>query len=70
MKMQRQENRITFEGGDKFILANNCERCNTQNTFEISLEKIFKLIERRKKATRGPIESVKALLNNQRPILK
>ncbi len=68
--MQRQEDTITFEDNDKFILANHCESCSTQKTFKISLEQIFKLIERRKKATRGPIESIKALLNNQQPLLK
>lgn len=68
--MQRQEDRLTFEDNDKFVLVSFCERCNTQNTHKIPLEKIFKMIESRKKATRGPIESIKALLNNQRPILQ
>jgi len=68
--MQRQEDRFTFEDNDKFVLVSFCEHCNTQNTFKIPLEKIFKIIKGRKKATMGPIESIKALLNNQRPILQ
>ena len=68
--MQRQEDRFTFEDNDKFILVSYCEHCHTQNTQKIPLDKIFKIIERRKKSTMGPIESIKALLNNQRPILQ
>jgi hypothetical protein len=68
--MQRQEDRFTFEDNDKFIIVSYCERCNTQNTYKIPLDKIFKMIERRKKATKGPIESIKALLNNQKPMLQ
>ena len=68
--MYRQEDRVTFEDDEKFVLVSFCERCKTQNTSTISLDQIFKMIERRKKATKGPIESIKALLNNQRPILQ
>ncbi len=68
--MQRQENTITFEKNDKFTLTNHCEKCDNHITFKISLDQIFKLIESRKKATMGPIESIKALLKNKQPLLK
>ena len=68
--MQKKEDIFIFEDNDKFVLVSYCEHCNTQNTYKSPLEQIFKLIERRKKSTRGPIESIKALLNNQKPILQ
>lgn len=68
--MQRQENRLTFEDNDKFVIVNFCERCNTQNTYEIPLDEFFKIIKKRKKATKGPIDSIKALLKNEKPILQ
>lgn len=68
--MQRQENRLTFEENDKFVIVNYCERCNTQNIYKISIDEFFKIIERRKKATKGPIDSIKALLKNEKPILQ
>lgn len=68
--MQRNEDRFTFEDNDKFVLVSFCEHCHTQNTQKIPLEKIFKMIKARVKATMGPIESIKALLNYQKPVLQ
>ncbi len=68
--MQTQEIRFTFEDNEKFVLSSNCSHCSNQNTYTIPLEVIFKHIERRKKATKGPIDSIKALLKNERPIVK
>ncbi len=61
---------FTFEGNDKFILASNCSHCSNQNTYTIPLEVIFKHIQRKNKSTKGPIDSIKALLNNQKPKLQ
>jgi len=68
--MKTPEIRFTFEDNEKFVLASNCSHCSIQNTYIITLEVIFKYIERRKKATKGPIDSIKALLKNQRPVVK
>ena len=62
--MQTQEIRFTFEDNDKFILS-NCEK-----SYEIPLDSFFKLILKKKPGTKGPIDSIKALLNNQKPNLK
>jgi|GEM_PF-6955559 len=68
--MQRNEDRFTFEDNEKFVLVSFCEHCNSQKTINIPIEKIFKIIKGRVKATMGPIESIKALLKKQKPILQ
>jgi len=68
--MQTQEIRFTFEDNEKFVLAANCSHCSEQNTYSIPLELIFQHIQRKIRSTKGPIDSIKALLNNQKPELK
>jgi len=62
--MQPQPITFTFEDNDKFILSDSEKR------FEIPLDSFFKLILKKNPGSKGPIDSIKALLNNEKPDLK
>ena len=59
--------RFTFENNDKFILVNDCSHCQEPMSYQISLDIIFQHILKKKPATKGPIDSIKALLKNEKP---
>ncbi|MCH8916083.1 MAG: hypothetical protein IIA82_09635 [Thaumarchaeota archaeon] len=54
----------------KVQLQTTCSCCGRLDQKETELDLIFDAIIKKKPATKGPIDSIKALLKNEKPILK
>jgi len=50
-------------------IITNCKHCNKENRFEIELSLIFDAIQRKHPGTKGPIDSIKAILEKKKPKL-
>jgi len=62
--------KFTFENNNKFVLVNGCSHCQEPMSYQISLDIIFQHILKKKPGTKGPIDSIKALLNNEKPLVR
>ena len=51
----------------KVIQQITCSKCSNVIRNEIELDEIFKQIQKKVPGTKGPIDSIRALLNNQKP---
>ena len=51
----------------KVIQKITCSHCSNKIHNEIELDEIFNQIQKKIPGTKGPIDSIKALLNNQKP---
>ena len=47
-----------------------CSCCGKINKHEIDLFAIFEAVMKKNPATKGPVDSIKALLNHQKPMIK
>jgi len=54
----------------KVQLQTTCSYCGKIEQHKIELDLIFDKIIEKKPATKGPIDSIKTLLNNEKPKLK
>ena len=43
----------------------NCENCSQENRFEVDLSLIFDAIQKKYTSTKGPIDSIKAILEKK-----
>lgn len=68
--MQSLNVKFTFEDNDKFILVNDCSHYQESMSYQISLDSIFNQIQKKIPGTKGPIDSIKALLNNEKPLVR
>ena len=54
----------------KVIQQITCSHCGNKIHNEIELDLIFNQIQKKRPGTKGPIDSIKALLNNQKPLVR
>ena len=51
-------------------IIENCKHCNKKNRFEVELSLIFDALEKNYPSAKGPIDSIKAILEKKKPILQ
>ena len=54
----------------KVIQQITCSHCSNKIRNEMDLDEIFNQIQKKIPGTKGPIDSIKSLLNNQKPLVR